>query len=141
MLPRAEGALTRKHLALIKVAQRQLDLDEEAYRSILLQIAGVGSARDLDRAGFDALMREFSRLGFESYFHAANLGSRPLMATPAQVATIRALWSEYTAGEGTDATLGKWLDNKFGVSALRFLPKDRVSKVLAALRAMVARKR
>ena len=131
-------ALSAKQIALIAVARTALHLREEDYRAILANIAGIEHTRELDRLGFDLLMQEFRRLGFESDSHKANLGTRPGMATPGQISLIRNLWAEFTGGEGTDASLGKWLDGKFKVSSLRFLPKARASKVIQALRAMVA---
>lgn len=134
-------APSRKQLALIAVARKAAQLDEDAYRALLMRGCGVESARELDATGFDLLMREFRRFGFESDFCKANLGARPGMATPGQVALIRRLWAEFTDGEGDDGSLGKWLESKFKVSALRFLPRDRANKVIHALKAMVAKRK
>jgi hypothetical protein len=132
---------TRRQLALIAVARKAVQLDEDAYRTLLMRAGGVESARELDAPGFDLLMREFRRLGFVSDFCKANLGARPGMATPGQVALIRGLWCEFTEGQGDDGTLGKWIESKFKISALRFLPRDRANKVIHALRAMVAKRK
>ena len=85
-------------------------------------------------------MEAFALLGFTSDSAAANFGRRPGMASPGHVATIRRLWAEFTRGEGTDATLGKWLAKHWGISALRFLPAETAPKVIAGLRAMNARR-
>jgi hypothetical protein len=85
-------------------------------------------------------MEVFASLGFTSDSAEANFGRRAGMATPGQVVAIRRLWSLYTGGEGTDATLGQWLAKTWHISALRFLPEDQAKKAIIALRAMCARR-
>lgn len=114
-------------------------LHDDDYRSILSDLAGVDSSRDLDGDGFEAVMFRFHQLGFKSTWNRANFGYRAGMATPRQVAFIRALWRNYTGGVGTDRSLSKWLEAKFKVSSLRFLPSETAPKVIAALRSMVAK--
>jgi len=133
-------SLSQKKVAIIHVAKKQLALEDEGYRAVLQHCGGVTSAADLDDAGFQAVMTYFERCGFQSTSKKANFGNRPGMASPGQVAMIRRLWGQFTAGEGTDATLGKWLNRQFKVSAIRFLPVDKAPKVITALKAMVEKK-
>lgn len=53
--------LDHKKLAVIHIVKRELDLADEDYRDMLEKAAGVRSARDLDEAGFQRLMRSFAR--------------------------------------------------------------------------------
>lgn len=78
----------------------------------------------------------FTRLGFISTWNKRNLGYRAGMATPRQVAMIRALWGKFTGGQCDDARLGKWLESKFKVSALRFLDSQTAHKACGALKRM-----
>lgn len=133
-------ALSRKKISLIHVAKARMNLGDENYRRVLRAVAGVSSSRDLDDRGFEALMDYFNSLGFKSTWQKKNLGYRPMMASPAQVALIRHLWAEYTDGEGDDLSLGKWLSRTFKVAALRFLPVDLAPKAITALKAMNKRK-
>lgn len=133
-------ALSRKKITLIHVARNKLGMNEQEYRDVLYQTAAVTSAADLDEWGFEAVMDRFWYLGFDSDFRARTWGPRAGMASPAQVELIRALWREYTDGEGDDRSLGKWLDRTFKVSALRFLPRGKAGKVITALKAMKSRK-
>lgn len=132
-------ALTHKHYSVIHVAKAQLGLSDANYRAILMGVAGVDSSTELSDAGFEAVMFRFQELGFASTWNRKNFGYRPGMATPRQVAMIRELWADFTDGQGTDATLGKWLDSKFHVSSLRFLPSEMARKVIGALKRMTAR--
>ena len=133
--------IDRKKVALIQVAKARLRLADDDYRAILARCGGVTSSTELDFAGFDQVMREFKRLGFTSDAAAKLYGDRPGMATPAQVALIRSLWADFTDGQGTDLTLGTWLERKWHVSSLRFLDSVAAHKAIGALKRMVARRR
>lgn len=135
---------TRKQLALVHVAKKQLGLDDAAYRAALERAAGVRSARDLDGPGLDAAMAEFTRLGFRQKPgrpDGPDYGERWGFATPAQVRLIRDLWNEYTKGEGTELSLGKWLNRTYGCSALRFLTSADAPKAITALMEMARRRK
>lgn len=132
--------LSRTQLSLIHVAKAQLALEDEDYRAILQRFGGVESSAKLDPAGFLRVMDAFTRLGFRSDFSAKNFSERAGMASPRQVALIRTLWAEYTAGEGTDKTLGKWLERTFKVASLRFVDVGTGKKAITALKAMKAKK-
>lgn len=134
------NAPTRKQIALAHVAKARLGLSEAAYRGLLERAAGVRSAAQLDRAGMAAVLDEFARLGFESDARRRTYGERRDMASPAEVAYIRRLWADFTSGEGTDASLNKWLDGHFHIAALRFLPARLAPKVITALKRMNERR-
>jgi phage gp16-like protein len=130
-----------KKISLLHVAKSRLGLSDENWRDVLRNVAGVGSSRELDDAGFDAVMLHFERMGFKSDFGQRNMGNRVGKASPAQVEKIRALWSEYTAGAGNDAQLGRWLSRQFKISALRFLDSGQAHKAIGALSVMIAKRR
>lgn len=132
--------LERNKIALIQVARQQLGLSDDDYRAILNRIAGVSGSRDLDDAGFSALMLHFNGLGFESTSKKRNFGDRRGMASAAQVAKIRSQWQRFTEGTGTDATLGKWLASRFKVNSVRFVTASVATKVIGALTTMNSRK-
>jgi phage gp16-like protein len=133
--------IARSKISLLHVAKSRLGLDDESYRDILRNVAGVSSSRELDDAGFDAVMFHFQRMGFTSDFGRRNLGNRLGMASAGQVAKIRGLWSDYTSGEGTEAQLGHWLRRQFKVDAVRFLDAGQAHKAIGALSVMVAKRK
>ena len=55
--------LDHKKLAVIHIVKKELGASDEEYRDTLEQVAGVRSAKDLDEAGFQRLMRYFARSG------------------------------------------------------------------------------
>lgn len=140
-MARGRKGLSPKKISLIHVAKSRLGMGDDDYRALLLRVGGVDSARKLDDFGFNQVMEAFQRLGFRSDFNKRNFGERPAMATVRQVALIRDLWNRFTGGTGGDAELGKWMDKHFKVSAIRFLPAETTPKVIAALTAMVAKRR
>lgn len=132
--------ISAKQIQIIHVAKASLGLEEDDYRAILRQVAGVTSSRDLDVAGFRALMNRFERMGFTSTMpRPSGFGVRPGMASPRQVELIRDLWREYKGEDASDATLGRWLERTFHLSSIRFLGYDDARKVIGALKMMKAR--
>jgi phage gp16-like protein len=134
-------AIDRKQLSLIHVAKARLGLDDDDYRTILRRFGGVDSSKSLDQSGFLRVMDAFTRLGFRSDFNTKNFGERAAMASPNQVALIRSLWVEYTTGEGTEKTLGKWLERTFKISSIRFVSAEIAPKAITALKAMKEKKK
>jgi hypothetical protein len=129
-----------KKVRLLRVAVTRLALSEDDFRAILRHVGHVESTRDLNDDGFSRVMEHFARLGFQSFSRQRNFGDRPGMASAGQVQKMRALWAEYTAGAGTDATLGKWLEHTFKVAALRFVPAESAPKIITALKVMVGKR-
>lgn len=133
--------ISRKQIALIHVAKRDLALDDDTYRDILNRFGRVTSAADLDAKGFYMVMKYLTALGFRSTWTLRTYGYRPTMATPPQIDLIRSLWHRFTgAADENDIELNKWLDRFQKVSSLRFVDNKKAAKVISALKAMVARK-
>jgi len=59
------GARRRRDLAKIHIAKKQLGLDDESYREILYQVAGVRTSAMLDEAGRILVIKRFKELGFK----------------------------------------------------------------------------
>ena len=55
--------LDHKKLAVIHIVKKELAISDAEYRDTLEKVAGVRSARELDEAGFQRLMRYFARSG------------------------------------------------------------------------------
>lgn len=138
--PERPHGITPKQISLIHVAKKQLALSEEMYRAILVNKGGVDSAAALDRAGFEAVMAYLTACGFRSTWTQRTFGRRPGMASPRQVDLVRDLWKDWSGGKG-EAELNHWLENSYGVSALRFLDSPTIAKAIAGLKAMIARRR
>ena len=55
--------LDHKKLAVIHIVKKELGASDQEYRDTLEKVAGVRSAKELDEAGFQRLMRYFARSG------------------------------------------------------------------------------
>ena len=133
-------ALSPKQTALLHVAKKHLGMEDDDYRAMLQDVAGVTSSRDLDGYDFAAVLQRLRALGFRHEGGARDLGERKGMASGAQIAFIRSLWNEYTEGEGDDRSLGKWLERTFKLSDIRFIRYGEAGRVITALKAMAERK-
>lgn len=85
-------------------------------------------------------MKHFETLGFVSSNRKFNASRREGMASQQQLNFIRGLWGDYTEGQGTDLSLGRWLERSFKVSSIRFLDRSSASRAIDALKAMNMRK-
>lgn len=127
--------IDKTKIALIKIAQKQLGMDDSTYRALLLRAAGVRSSTELDEARFTAVMGEFARLGFistanhERSMEAQRIGTH---ATYQQRKKIQAMWNGWQS-RADDEGLNRWLEKKFHCTHVRFLSRDMASKVISAL--------
>lgn len=136
-------SLSRPQTSILHVAKSKLKWDDETYRMALVRIAGVESSKDLDQAGFEAMMGFADYCGFRPLAKGApRYGNRPGMATFAQLELIRELWRELHDQETCDdASLAGWLLKYHKVSSMRFLTLEAARKCIVALKAWKARPR
>lgn len=135
----ASTPLTPKQFTLLRVAKKQLGLDDDTYRDVLQRVTSCNSSVDLTQPSFTAVIKYFTAMGFRSTWTKRSYGYRPTMAMPAHVDLIRWLWAKFLGREDeNDMELNKWLDRFHKVSSLRFVDK-KAAKVISALRAMMSR--
>ena len=133
--------ITTNQIKLIWVAKRRVGMADDDFRAALVHLTGVASVKELDSDGLDVLMGFFEYCGFRpSTPRGPNFGTRPGMASFAQIELIRSLWHEYT-GEvyDTEDQLNAWMERYWKISSLRFLTSADAPKVITALKAMKAR--
>ena len=58
-------AIGQKKKALVHIAKSNLQLDDSSYRQILKAVAGVESAAELTKEGFERVMKRFQEMGFK----------------------------------------------------------------------------
>ena len=95
--------IRRKQLAAIHAARRDLGLDEDGYRLMLRQVAGVDSAKDLDASGRRAVLDHLRRVGWSQRPRRRvaqhpgtphNLDNKPMLQKiEALLAELKAPWS------------------------------------------------
>ncbi len=136
-------SLSRPQTSILHVAKSKLKWDDETYRLVLVRIAGVETSKDLDQAGFEAVMGFAAYCGFRPLEKGApRYGNRPGMATYAQLELIRELWRElHDQAVCDDEALTGWLLKYQKVSSMRFLTLEAARKCIVALKAWKARPR
>ena len=128
----------RPMLAKIHVAKKQLALTDDSYRDLLRRITGAESAGGLTLAQLDAVLGEFTRLGFRQ-----PKGQRP-RSGKAQVRMIYAVWKDMRPllDNGSPDALRAFCARQTkspvtpdGISAPEFLSAAQATKVLEGLKA------
>jgi len=143
---------------LIHIAKRKLGMDDETYRDMLYNVAGVRSSSDLSPASFSVVMTHMEKCGFayitkmqradfkkylDKWTNA--VGERPDMATPAQLAKIEEAWEAlpwyWMRGEKADKdrALRGFVRTLGHVADLRFLTFIQAGNVIEAIKMIAAR--
>ena len=134
---------SRKSLAKIHIAKKELNLTDEEYRKILYDCFGVVSSKYLTDQQADMLIAVFVDMGWKpkkkenkpKFKKYDELGDRKGFATPAQLRKIEATW-KIVSREKTKKSLDRFLFRRFRVMKLENLPFDKVPAVLKALESM-----
>ena len=133
-------------LAKVAIARKQLALDEDSYRAIVLRVTGNSSARVASDAQLHRLLGEFGKLGFTP--------SRPVRSTArperGNVRLVVALWGELAPylRDSSAEVLRHFVQRQTrsrlhpdGVAAPEFLNGAEANKVVEGLKAWLARER
>lgn len=133
-LGRAED-IRRRELATIHVAKKELQLDEDAYRDLLLTVTGQSSASKLDWQGRKKLIDHFKKIGFKV---KGSKGDRPAPKVGAdrqrQMGKIGALLAD--AGRPwayADGVAKKLFASTTKVERIEFCDGEHLAKVIAAM--------
>jgi len=132
----------RPILARVAIARKELGLDEETYRAILERLTGHRSAKDCTDGDLGRVLDEFKAKGWTPKpFQAKARAARPADHPAAKKA--RALWiSLHQLGvvrDRSDAALESFARRQLKVEALQWADKQRIYKLIEALKAMAER--
>ncbi|MHB1015110.1 MAG: phage protein GemA/Gp16 family protein [Desulfurivibrionaceae bacterium] len=119
--------LDHKKLAVIHIVKKELKVGEAEYRDTLEKVAGVRSAKDLDEAGFQRLMRYFARSG---HYRASREG-----ITFRQRMYIKHLLEDLA---WDTAHFANFLKKYYKTSETGILSKKEASKVIESLKHILA---
>ncbi|MEW9900992.1 regulatory protein GemA [Chitinivorax sp. PXF-14] len=126
---------TKSDLAKIHIAKQQLGMDDDTYRVMLRNVAGVASSKELSAAGLARVMAHLARLGFKPTRH----GQKPRMtkSRQAQIDKIEALlaeagrpWAYLTSHRPGGRSMVQRLAR---VDALEWATTDGLRNIIAAL--------
>lgn len=126
-------------LAAIHVAKKQLCLDDDAYRDVLVQVTGKSSAGDMTEAERSRVLSRFREMGFTRSDKAARKALGGQYAKKLQALWIAA-WNLGLARDRRDSALVSFVKRQTGLDHVRFLqyPED-AAKAIEALKAWMKR--
>lgn len=134
------AASTKQQRIQIKATQRRIAMNNEEYRTALEANYGVTSCTQLTEAQAAQFLNFLNGKATGNKAKYEELADRPGMASPAQLRMIEAMWQEVSWSADKAAALDKFLQNRFRISALKWLPAWKVGKVKAAIEAIAAGK-
>ena len=114
----------------IKVAQKQLALDDDNYRAVLRRITGKSSCKDCDLLQLQRVIAEFERLGFQPT--RPNLGRKPLHTTDVS-AMMNKLSALLATANKTWAYANGIAKKMFQKDEVNQLSAEELRKLIAAL--------
>lgn len=130
----------RALIAKVHVAKKQLGLNDDDYRAVLLRIGGATSAADLSDTKLADVISEFSRKGFTT--KARPVGT-PRPADHPVALKARALWiSLHQLGaidNPSEPALEAFACRQLGVPKLQWANQAHGYKLIEALKAMAER--
>jgi phage gp16-like protein len=138
-----------KLIQLIHVGKRDLALDEDAYRALLMGAGKHDSTAKMDLWQLNSVLQRMKDCGFKVRHSARGGGkkappSRPLDQA-AQSKMIRGLWLELhqigAVRNPSEAALAAYVKRQTGVEALQWLSSEQASRVIEALKKWRARAR
>jgi hypothetical protein len=145
---------TRPQIAMIHTLKSKLGIDDDNYRAMLSGF-GVESSKDLSTADAKAFIESLiAQIKGGGKVHIRQVGTTASadqvlngkaryaasneVATYAQQAKIRHLWDTVSRVPESDRAraLNNFLEKRFQISHLSWLPRERVGKVIHTLVAM-----
>lgn len=121
-------------IKLIHVAKRDIALDDDSYRAILLRIGNKASAADLTVPELEKVLEHMKRSGFKV---RSKKNDRPL-ASDDQSKMIRGLWLALAGMEvvrnSSEAALGAFVKRMTKVDTLQWLSTEQASQVIEHLK-------
>lgn len=124
-------------IKLIHIAKRDLQLDDDTYRQLLITVTGKASTRDMTVPQLDTVLGAMKKRGFRIKTAKKANSTRPLDDSP-QSRKIRALWLEMTdAGiirDRSEAALAHWVKRETGVDSLQWLNSEQACAIIEKLK-------
>jgi phage gp16-like protein len=131
MKPTPADVLRKNELAKIHLAKKQLALDDDEYRAIMLSVTGKQSAADLDWQGRHKLLNHFKKIGFKVVAKAAQR-PRPAVARNRQalIGKIEAQLAEAKLPWAYADAMAKRICK---VDSIQFCTPEHLGKIISAL--------
>ncbi len=128
----------QKLVRLIHVAKRDLNMDDDVYRAILLKIGKTESSSKMTVPELERTLEHMKRCGFKVRSKISkNVKSRPL-ADDAESKKIRALWiflhEMGLVRNSSEAALAAYVKRMTGVETLQWLDREQAKSMIESLK-------
>ncbi|MEI7150835.1 gp16 family protein [Pectobacterium carotovorum] len=124
-------------IKLIHIAKRDLQLDDDTYRQLLITVTSKSSTRDMAVPQLDTVLNAMKKRGFKIKAAKKASSTRPLDDSP-QSRKIRSLWLEMAdAGiirDRSEVALARWVKRETGVDSLQWLNSEQASVIIEKLK-------
>lgn len=120
----------RAMIAKIKIAQKELGMDDDTYRAVLMRAAGKNSCTQMSDGQLEAVLREMQRLGFAPRQSAY---VRPPLHLADHGGLIRKIGALLAQTGKTWAYADGMARNMFGEDRANRLDGDRLHRLMTAL--------
>ena len=137
---------TKTLIKKVKIAQKQLNMDDDSYRAMLKDVTGKTSSTKLKSWQLENVLSRMKLLGFAEKA-PSTAGTRP-QADDAQSKLIRSLWLQLheakKVNDPSERALVNWAKGQFksteGIEALQWLSQAQRSIVIEQLKRWLSRK-
>jgi len=129
---------SRAQIAMIHTLKSKIGMADDAYRAVL-EGFGVSSSKDLSGTDAKECIQTLMRLVPSGVLRPRPDAPSRLVASYAQQAYIRGLWDKVSRVEGKEErarALNSFIEKRFRVSHIKWLPRGDVGKVIHTLEAM-----
>lgn len=124
-------------IKLIHIAKRDLQLDDDTYRQLVITVTDKSSTRDMTVPQLDNVLHAMKKRGFKIKSAKKASSTRPLDDSP-QSRKIRSLWLEMAnAGiirDRSEAALARWVKRETGVDSMQWLNSEQASVIIEKLK-------
>ena len=119
-------------LSKIHIAKKDLALDDETYRALLVRVAGVRSAKDLTPRQTGVVLAEFARLGWEPT-QVKKQGRKAPIAAPDREKLVGKIEAFLAEAKRSWAYADGMALRMFKVERVEWLDPGQLQKMVAAL--------
>lgn len=135
--------IRRAELAAIHVAKKQLRLDDDTYRALLVGLTGLDSSAKMNTYQRRLVIEHLRKKGFEKRPGAGAGPSKFVYLSDAQLRMVRGLWIDLArAGavrDSSELALNHFVKRMTGIETLSWLTPEAANKVIEALKSWSAR--
>ena len=125
-------------IAKIKIAQKELDMADDAYRAMLVRVTGKDSCAKMTAAELEQVLAQMRRMGFVPARNSRGMRPHRRDSADAMMRKIEALLSEGGLHWNYAHAMARRM---FGVDQVQWLSDGHMHKLVAALQIAANRKK